>query len=52
MTGDGGRRVRVECQECPYTRIVEEDSELLPGEIVIRHGKETGHKLRVEYLEE
>lgn len=52
MKLNGGRKAQVECQDCPYTHVVEEDSGVLPGEIVIRHGRETGHKLYVKYLEE
>lgn len=40
--------IRVACQECPYSEVVEPDDELSPGETVIEHGRETGHKLHVE----
>lgn len=44
-------RIQVECQECSFAEVVGEDDERLPGEVVIQHGRSTGHKLRVEYPE-
>lgn len=44
--------IRVECQECLYSEVVEPDDELSPGEAVIEHGRETGHKLHVEPSDE
>lgn len=44
--------ILVECQECLYSEVVEPDDELTPGEAVIEHGRETGHKLRVEESDE
>lgn len=43
---------RVECQDCEYTKIVEENDDALPGEVLVEHGRKRGHKLRVVYPEE
>ncbi|MDS0281113.1 hypothetical protein [Haloarcula onubensis] len=44
--------MKVDCTECPYSRIVAADSDRLPADLVVEHGQETGHKLTIETLEE
>lgn len=39
----------MECKDCPFSEELEADDRRLPGEVVIQHGRETGHKLRVEF---
>ena len=41
--------VRLECKECQFERVVEREEET-PADVVIRHGRNTGHKVSVEKL--
>lgn len=38
---------RVECQECQFSALVREGDGRIPADVVIEHGKESGHKLAV-----
>lgn len=38
---------RVECQECHFSEIVRAGDARIPADVVIEHGKESGHKLSV-----
>lgn len=49
MYGNVGSRTQVDCKDCPFFEVLEADDGRLPGKIVIQHGRETGHKLRVEF---
>ena len=51
MDGYVWYRTRVDCKDCPFSEELEADDERLPGEVVIEHGRETGHILRVENLD-
>lgn len=42
---------RVVCQDCWFSTVVRPDDDRLPADVVIDHGKESGHKLSVESLE-
>ena len=37
----------VDCQECAFSRTVHPDDGTLPADVVVEHGRETGHKLAV-----
>lgn len=39
--------MRVECDECNFSRSVRPEDEQLPGEVVVEHGRNTGHRLSV-----
>ena len=52
MASDDDVRMKVECKECRFSRVVGPDDDRLPGEVVIEHGDETGHRLDVEPLED
>jgi hypothetical protein len=41
--------VRLECNHCHFERVVEE-VDVSPADVVIRHGRETGHKVSVRKL--
>lgn len=43
---------RIECQECDFTTLVPADDEEIPADVVIAHGKESGHKLSVTTIAE
>lgn len=43
---------RVECRECCFSADVEPDDDRIPAEVVIAHGRESGHKLSVKSLGE
>lgn len=43
---------RVECQECHFSAVVTEADDRIPADVVIAHGKESGHKLSVTPIEE
>ena len=38
---------RVECTDCPFSRVVDDEDDELPAEVLIEHGRETGHTLTV-----
>lgn len=44
--------MRVDCTECPFTRIVHNDEDELPADVVRQHGRETGHVLELVSVEE
>lgn len=37
--------LRVECTDCHFTTVVDPDDEELPSDVIVEHGRETGHKL-------
>lgn len=41
--------VRVVCTECPFEVVVEKGGER-PAEVIVDHGRETGHTLTTEEL--
>lgn len=44
--------MRVECTECNFSRFVRPEDEQLPGEVVVEHGRKTGHRLSVTKADE
>lgn len=42
----------IECQECAFLKTIHPDDGTLPADVVVEHGKETGHKLSVGAIEE
>lgn len=46
-TGEQVRQVRVVCTECHFTEAVER-IEQRPAEVIVEHGRETGHTLEIE----
>lgn len=44
--------VAVSCTECPFSRVVAPDDEVLPADVVVEHGREFGHVVSVERLDE
>lgn len=42
-----GTSARVECQECQFSETVRAGDGRVPADIVIEHGRESGHKLSV-----
>lgn len=42
----------IECSECQFLRIISPDDDELPAEIVIEHGKKTGHTLSTEPVDD
>ena len=52
MPDDTHARMRVECTECQFARVIEPADEELPGEIIQRHGDETDHTLNVTELDD
>ena len=45
-------RARIECSECRFSTDVGPDDDRIPAEVVISHGRESGHKLSVTTLED
>ena len=43
---------RVECRDCLFSTIVQSGADERPADVVIEHGRETGHKLQSEPLEQ
>lgn len=46
------KRIRVDCTECYFSRIVEPEDGVVPAEVVVDHGRERGHKLSTTRLDE
>lgn len=44
--------MEVDCTDCPFSKIIPLDGEVIPAEVVIEHGQEYGHKLSVNPIEE
>lgn len=42
----------IECQECGFSETVHPEDGRLPADVVVEHGRDTGHKLSVGTLEE
>jgi len=49
MSGD---EMKVECTECTFSEIVCEDDDVLPADVIIEHGRDTGHKLSISDLDD
>lgn len=48
MTADQEQRtVRVTCTECSFEKVVEK-GDGRPAEVIVEHGRKTGHKLTTE----
>jgi hypothetical protein len=45
--GGEGAGVRVECTECFFERVVREHHDERPADVIIEHGRETGHTLEI-----
>jgi hypothetical protein len=39
------RKIRIVCEDCGYAEVVDPEGEQLPADVVIKHGRETGHTL-------
>ena len=51
MTADEERgAIQVVCRECTFSKVVETGDER-PAEVIVEHGRETGHKLTTEEIE-
>lgn len=46
-TGQISRNVRIVCTECAFSKLVTKEGETA-AEVIIEHGRETGHKLTAE----
>ena len=42
---------KVTCTECPFSRVVAPDDDILPAEVILEHGRETDHKLTMTELD-
>lgn len=49
---DDRQKIRVDCTECPFSKIVDPDDDELPADVVVEHGQQTGHKLSIDPIEE
>ena len=45
-------QLRVECRECRFSEVVSLDADVLPGEVLVAHARETGHKLSLTPVED
>lgn len=43
--------MRVDCTECRFSETAGPDSDQLPGELLVQHARETGHKLSLTRLD-
>lgn len=49
MNGKIERVAQVVCQDCPFSKVVHPADRELPANIVVKHGRKTGHTSRVKY---
>lgn len=42
----------VDCRECTFSKTVPPEDGTLPSDVVVEHGRETGHKLAVGPIED
>ena len=42
----------MECQDCNFTAVVTPNDDRLPADVVVEHGRESGHKLSVRRVED
>lgn len=52
MATEPRQRMRVECTDCSFVRVVAPEDDVLPADVLIEHGRETGHTLNAEPVEE
>lgn len=45
-------KLRVDCDDCPFSKVVPTDADVQPAEIVVEHGQERGHTLSIEPVDE
>ena len=45
------QEARVECQDCNYSVVVTASDDRLPADVVVEHGRKSGHKLSVRSIE-
>lgn len=45
-------KLRVDCDDCAFSKVVPTDADVQPAEIVVEHGQERGHTLSIEPVEE
>lgn len=43
------KQARFECEDCPFSTIINDDDDRLPADVVREHGQEMGHKLSVKF---
>lgn len=41
----------VECNECPFRERVSSDGDSTVSDVILEHGRETGHKLSIDWIE-
>lgn len=46
------KQARVDCEDCLFSATISDEDDRLPADVVREHGKETGHKLSVQFLAE
>lgn len=52
MTSTDSDPVRVECTKCGFARTVNPTDDVRAADLIIQHGRETGHTLAAKRLEE
>ena len=50
MGGDDPR-VRLSCRDCSFEKVVGPDEDVRPADVLIDHGRRTGHTLTVSRIE-
>lgn len=51
MPAEKRQPIQVECRDCGYTRTVLPTDDELPADIIVDHGRKTGHKLMAKRVE-
>ncbi|WP_224332198.1 hypothetical protein [Haloprofundus halobius] len=46
------KQILIECTECPFSKVVDGDSDKMSVEVLIEHGEETGHRVIPKTIEE
>ena len=45
-------RMKVECTECGFQRFMDPDDGEKPADALVEHGRQTGHKLTVQRVDD
>ncbi|MGZ0746002.1 hypothetical protein [Haloparvum sp. AD34] len=45
-------KLRVDCDDCAFSEVVPTDGDVEPAEVVVEHGRDRGHTLSIEPVDD